>query len=182
MTLQAQTQTLHHLNPPVSKKKKKKNSVYTQLRNSHHYSAASYSQRLCEATHINASLPPAAAPSTTTRPQQQLKTFPRLFFSESAHRQYYLISIELFQMKRKDMSHSPGFVSCPGAVCRLAFMIHMLPVWKFCSRPAEPPLLSGPGPPREQSEKGKFCRLLGGLRLHRSLTILSEDIFVVVIC
>ncbi len=75
----AQTQTLHHLDPPVSKKKT--HPVYTQwqLRNRHHYSAASYSQRLCEATHINASLPPSSSPSTTTRPPRQLKTFPRPF-------------------------------------------------------------------------------------------------------
>lgn len=126
-----------------------------RLCNNHHYLAASYSQRLCIATLISASLPspPATLLSTTIRPPWQLKTGS---FAESAHRQYYLISIELFQMKSKGVSHSPGLfsvlVQCVGSL----FMIHMLPVWKFCCRLTEPPLFSGSSPKRKLLEMGSF--------------------------
>lgn len=124
-----------------------------RLCNNHHYLAASYSQRLRIATLINTSRPPAALPSTTIRPPWQLKTGPS---AESAHRQYYLISIELFQMKSKGVSHSAGLfcvlVQCVGSLS----MIHMLPVWKFCCRLTEPPLFSGSGPKRKLLEMGSF--------------------------
>lgn len=111
----AQTQTLHHLNPPVSTKSSTLHSVTVTQQPS--LFGCSYSQRLCNATLVNASLPPAASPSTTIRPPPQLKTG---HFAESAHRQYYLISIELFQMKSEGVSHSPGLfcvlVQCVGSL------------------------------------------------------------------
>lgn len=120
--------------------------------------------------------PPVAMPSTTTGPRLQLKTFPGplRWTAHSAHRQCYLISIELFQMKCEGVSHS-RFVLCPGAVCRLTFMIHVFPVWMFfvvvfffCCRLDEPPPLSGCSPKRELLEKWKFSRLCQQLGAYRS--------------
>ena len=137
-------QTLHHLDPPVlnKKKKRKKHPVYSTLSDGYATAIiirrASYSQRLRGATHINASPPPsslalnnhyqAAAAATAA------KNISKAALPESAHRQDYLISIELFQMKKKKkkkrkkgVSHSPGLFCVLARCVGSLFMIQMLP-------------------------------------------------------
>ena len=198
-------QTLHHLDPPVlnKKKKRKKHPVYSTLSDGYATAIiirrASYSQRLRGATHINASPPPSslALNNHYQAAAAATKNISKAALPESAHRQDYLISIELFQMKKKKkkkrkkgVSHSPGLFCVLARCVGSLFMIQMLPecffffslqaAWTSAAAAALRP------PERKLSEKkrggGKFCCLFfSGPGSHRSLTTLFTDICVVLI-
>lgn len=149
-------QTLHHLHPPDSNEEKKK----TQSTLSGGYKTAIIMRWPTTLKGLTKT-PTAALPSHPHRP----KRWPTAagyrhsqgHFIESSC-QYYLISIELFQMKCTSVSHTQVCVCACMCVCMCepTFMTHFFCYGSLGSRwLAQVQLLS---------DKGKFCVYLQWLR------------------
>lgn len=112
-------QTLHHLSSAVSKKiKERKKNLWSTLSDGY---TTSIIIRQPETVKSTAMPPTSALPARRVdlnhyHATAAAKNIFRAFSAESAHRQYYLISTELFQMKCEGVSHSAGLF-CVLAQC-----------------------------------------------------------------
>lgn len=153
----------------LKKKKKEKENLLSALCDGVQLPSL-FHQKLHKTTHTA---------SNTTCPWSQFKKKKRFqgSFAGRAHRQHYLISIELFQMKCKRCESRCRLVSSPGAACRLAFMIHTFPERKLLLQAVWTATALRLLPHEETVKKGSLAALSGscgrtGRRLLCSETLL----------
>ena len=182
---------------PVKKKRNIQSTLHwvTVTQQPSLFGGHGYSQRPREATHINASPPPSSlALNNRYQPAAAAaKNISKAALPESAHRQDYLISIELFQMKKKrkkGVSHSLGLFCVPAqCVGSLFYDSDVARVFFFCC------FFSAAGcvnlcccsPPQEETVRKKkkkrevLLSFFSRPGSRRSLTTLFTDICVVLI-